>query len=176
MRRPFQLWRRATRLNPRLWGAELFLGVDYYRTNQFGKALGPLLAAQKLQPEQPEVRFWLGVTHVALKHYLEGEEILEALSAEQPRNAEVLRVLAQSYSDYAVALHNRVVAEHPESAWAHCVHGQALENEGYFEAAAGEYRKAAALRPQIEGIEEDIARVERAGRKSSAQSGRITPR
>ncbi len=72
---------------------------------------------------------------------------------------EILRVLAQSYSDYAAALHNRVVAEHPDSAWAHRIHGQALENEGYFDAALGEYRRAAALRPDMDGIQEDLARV-----------------
>ena len=97
---------KAVHLKPDLWGAYLFLGIDYYRTNQFSQSLGALAKADKLQPEQPEVRFWLGATHIALKHYLEGQQILEELCRKQPENLEALRILAQSYSDYAVALHN----------------------------------------------------------------------
>lgn len=151
----------AIRLKPDLWGAYLFMGIDCYRTNQFPRALTALERARELQPDQPEVQFWLGTTHIALKRFLEGQEILEALSRKQPENLEALRILAQSYSDYAVALHNRVAAEHPESAWAFRIHGQALENEGFCEAALTEYRKAQALKPEMRGIREAIARCEK---------------
>ena len=151
---------QAVRLKPDAWGAHLFLGIDYYRTNQFSKALAALVTARGLHPDEPEVQFWLGVTYIALHQDLEGEEILEALSAKQPRNLELLRILAQSYSDSAVALHNRITAEHPDSAWAYLIHGQALENEGFCEAAIGEYRKAKYLRPEMDGIREAIARCQ----------------
>jgi len=149
---------KAVRLKPDLWGAYLFLGIDYYRTNQFPQALAALVKAGKLQPEQPEIRFWQGATHIALKHYLEGQEILEELSRRQPENLEVLRILAQSYSDNAVALHNKVAAEHPDSAWAFRIHGQALESEGFCETALVEYRKAQSLQPDMKGIQEAITR------------------
>jgi len=149
---------KAVRLKPDLWGAYLFLGIDYYRTNQFPQALTALAKAGKLQPDQPEVRFWLGATHIALKNYLKGQQILEELSRRQPENLEVLRILAQSYSDYAVALHNKLAAEHPDSAWAFLVHGQALEGEGFCDAALVEYRKAQRLQPDMRGIQEAITR------------------
>lgn len=154
--RAIQAFEKAIRLKPDLWGAYLFLGIDCYRINQFGKALTALNRAARLQPSEPEVQFWLGATHIALKQFLEGQEILEELSKRQPDNLEVLRMLAQSYSDYAVDLHNRVAAEHPGSAWAFRVHGQALENEGFCEAALVEYRKAQALKPDMEGIRDAI--------------------
>jgi tetratricopeptide (TPR) repeat protein len=153
---------QAVQRNPNLWGAQLFLGIDRYRTNQFPKALDALLNAYKLQPRQADVHFWLGATRIALKQYLEGLPILEELSREQPRNLELLRLLAQSYSDYSAALHNRLVAEHPDSAWAFRVHGQALANEGYFEAALEEYQKARRLLPEMDGLEEAIAQTRRA--------------
>ncbi len=158
--RAIPAFEKAIRLKSHLWGAYLFLGIDCYRTNQFAKALTALKGAAKLQPAEPEVQFWLGATHIALKQFLEGEEILEVLSKRQPENIEVLRILAQSYSDYAVALHNRVAAEHPDSAWAFRVHGQALENEGFCEAAAVEYHRAQALKPDMEGLQEAIARCQ----------------
>ena len=149
---------KAVRLKPDLWGAYLFLGIDYYRTNQFPHALAALAKAGELQPDQPEIRFWLGATHIALKNYLEGQQILEELSRRQPENLEVLRILAQSYSDSAVALHNKLAAEHPDSAWAFRVHGQALEGEGFCDAALVEYRKAQRLQPDMRDIQEAITR------------------
>jgi tetratricopeptide (TPR) repeat protein len=158
--RAIPAFEKAIRLKPELWGAYLFLGIDCYRTNRFPKALTVLTHAAKLRPAEPEVQFWLGATHIALKHYLAGEEILEELSKRQPENLEVLRILAQSYSDYAVALHNRVATQHPESAWAFRIHGQALENEGFCEAALVEYRKALALKPDMQGVQKAIARCQ----------------
>src|SRR2546421_11827074 len=154
--RAIPAFEKAIRLKPELWGAYLFLGIDCYRTNRFPKALTVLTHAAKLRPAEPEVQFWLGATHIALKHYLEGQEILEELSRRQPENLEVLRILAQSYSDYAVALHNKVAAEHPDSAWAFRIHGQALESEGFCETALVEYRKAQSLQPDMKGIQETI--------------------
>jgi protein O-GlcNAc transferase len=156
--RAIPAFEKAIRLKPDLWGAYLFLGIDCYRTNRFPKALTVLTHAAKLRPAEPQVQFWLGATHIALKHYLEGQGILEELSKRQPENLEILRILAQSYSDYAVALHNRVATEHPESAWAFRIHGQALESEGFYDAALVEYRKALALKPDMQGVHEDIAR------------------
>jgi tetratricopeptide (TPR) repeat protein len=154
----------SIRLRPDSWGALLFLGIDYYRTNQFSKALPPLTEALRLQPKQPEIRFWIGATHLASNRRLEGLEELEELSREQPRNLEALRMLAQAYSDFAVSLHNEVVEKHADSAWAHQIHGQALENEGAFDAALKEYRAALKLNPELDAAVEAIARIERATR------------
>ncbi len=152
---------QAVRLKPEAWGAHLFLGIDYYRTNQFSEALESLTKARRTQADNPEVQFWLGVTYIALHRNLEGQQILEILSEKQPKNLELLRILAQSYSDSAVALHNRIVAEHPDSAWAYRIHGQALENDGFCEAAIAEYRKAEQLKPEMEGLREAIARCQK---------------
>jgi tetratricopeptide (TPR) repeat protein len=151
----------AVRINPDAWGAQLFLGIDYYRTNQFGRGLEALRRAARVEPNQPEVQFWIGVTYIALKRYLDGLQILAELSQTQPKHLEALRILAQACSDYSVELHNVLTAEHPESAWAHRVHGQALENDGFCDAAIVEYRKARELKPDMEGILDAIARCEK---------------
>ena len=151
----------SVRINPDAWGAQLFLGIDYYRTNQFARALEALSHSARIEPNQPEVQFWIGVTDIALKRYLDGLQILAEVSQRQPDNLEAVRIMAQASSDYSVQLHNLVTAEHPESAWAHRVHGQALENDGSCDAALVEYRKARELKPNMEGIREAIARCEK---------------
>lgn len=150
---------KSIALKPDQWGSHLFLGIDYYRTNQFGKALPHLQKALKLRPGESETRFWLAVTYLALKRYLEGLAMLEELSAAEPQNKEVLRILTQGYSDYSVALQNDVVEKHPDSAVAHQIHGQALENEGALDEALKEYRTAQSLDPKLSGVQEAIDRI-----------------
>ncbi len=150
---------KALELNPNAWGSHLFLGIDCYRTNQFEKALPHLQQADRLQPNHGEVRFWLGTTYLALKQDLKGLEILEEVSKEQPGNLEVVRLLAQRYSEYSVALLNDVAARYEDSPWGHLVEAQVLENEGAFEAALSAYRQALALESALEGAHAAIGHI-----------------
>lgn len=149
----------AVRLKPALWGAHLFLGIDYYRTNQFEKALPSLKLAERLKPDEPEIQFWLGATHLALKQFLSGAETLERLVQRQPANAEALRLLAQHYSNYGTALLNGVAEQFPETAAGYQVHGLALEAEGAYAAAIEAWRTALAIEPRRRGLHESIARA-----------------
>jgi tetratricopeptide (TPR) repeat protein len=150
---------RSIRLRTGAWASHLFLGIDYYRTNQFNRALPSLVRALELKPGEPEARYWLGVTYLALKRHLEGLEILEQLSAERKDDTELNRLLAQTYSDYGVALLNRVAEERPQSAAAYHVHGLALENEGALESALREYETARSLEPGRAGVHQAIGRI-----------------
>lgn len=150
---------KAVRLSPGLWGASLFLGMDYYRTNQFEKALASLKSAERLKPEEPEIQFWLGATHLALKQFLAGAETLERFLQKQPSNAEALRLLAQHYSSYGTALLNEVAEQFPETAAGYQVHGQALEAEGGYAAAIEAWRIALANEPRRRGLHESIGRA-----------------
>ena len=150
---------KSIRLRPGAWASHLFLGIDYYRTNQFDRALPSLVRALELKPGEPEARYWLGVTYLALKRHLEGLEILEQLSTERPQDTELDRLLAQTYSDYSVALLNRVAEKHSQSATAYHVHGLALENEGALEGALREYETALSLEPGRAGVHQSIGRV-----------------
>lgn len=152
---------QAVHLNPDAWGAQLFLGIDCYRTNQFARGLDALRRSARIQPNQPEVQFWLGVTYIALDRYLDGLQILDELSQAQKPQLEALRILAQSSSDYSIQLHNRITKEAPESAWAHRVHGMALEDAGFCDQAVVEYRRALELKPDMAGIRDSITRCEK---------------
>ena len=73
-------------------------------TNRFEQALKHLRAADRLKPGDNEIEFWLGATHLALKQRLEGLQLLERVLQREPANAEVLRLLAQSYAEYGAEL------------------------------------------------------------------------
>ena len=154
-----QAFEQAVRLNPQLWSAHLFLGIDYYRTNRFSEALKQLEITDRLHPGQGETRFWLGATQLALHHYMDGFEVLEGVLEKDPNNTEVLRLLAEAYADYGTQLLNQVGEKYPDTAAGLEVQGRAFEFEGSYEAALQAYRAAAAKNPQRPGIREAIARV-----------------
>jgi len=159
-------FKSSLKLQPNQWAARLFLGMDLYRTNQFPSALTELKEADRLKPGDFDTRFWLGVTHIAVKQYFAGLETLEGLSREQPRNLEVLRILAEHYALFSAALLNDVAERYPDTPAGMLVHAQALEFEGADEAALEVYRIIEAKWPDYGGAREAIERLKA---KSSAR-------
>jgi len=104
---------QSLKLQPNQWSARLFLGIDLYKTNQFERALGQLKQADKLRQNEPEIRFWLGLSHLARKEYLTGLAMLETLSSDQPKNLELLRILAEHYAVFSTTLVNNVAEKYP---------------------------------------------------------------
>jgi tetratricopeptide (TPR) repeat protein len=137
--------------------------MDLYRTNAFSSALTELRDADRLKPGDFEIRFWLGVTHLALKEYFSGLETLEASSREQPGNVEVLRILAENYAAFSATLLNDVAEKYPDAAPGLLVHAQALELEGSDEAALEVYREINAKWPNRPGVREAMERLKAKG-------------
>jgi tetratricopeptide (TPR) repeat protein len=150
---------KAVQLNPQLWPSHLFLGMDLYRMSRFSDALDHLQTADKLEPSQPEIRFWLGATNLALHNYLSGLQVLEELLKTNPTNAEVLKLLAESYADYGTQLLSQVAEKYPDSAAGLEVQGRAFEFEGSYDAALQAYRQAAAKEPTRPGLQDAITRL-----------------
>src|ERR1700760_4268924 len=56
-------FRSALKLKPSLAGANFFLGVDHCKLGEGAKAVPYLKAAQKAQPNQPEIWLWLATAY-----------------------------------------------------------------------------------------------------------------
>lgn len=151
---------QSLRLEPNEWSARLFLGMDLYRTNQFDRALNELKRAEKLRPDDPDTRFWLGATYLARKEFLPGIEILEKLLQEQPKNLEILRLLAENYAAFGTALLNGVGEKYPDTPAGMQVHAQALEFEGANDAALATYRELDRIAPGRPRVRDAIRRLE----------------
>ena len=150
---------KALQLNPSLWTSHLFLGIDDYRMNRFADALANLQSAERMQSGQLEIGFWLGATHLALHQDWEGFAYLETVLEKDPKNADALRLLAESYANQGTHLLNQVAEKYPDSAAGLQVQGRALEFEGSYNAALQYYRAAAIKDPKRPGIQEAIARL-----------------
>jgi tetratricopeptide (TPR) repeat protein len=155
-----EAFRQALKLSPDLWGSHLFLGIDLYRLNRFDEADVQLTAADHLRPNEPEILFWSGATKLARHDYMAGFEILEKVLERDPTNAEVLRMLAESYATFGTSLLDEVGNRYPNSAPGLVVQGQAFEFEGAYGPAKEAYEAALDLAPGRLGLREAIARVD----------------
>ncbi len=155
-----QAFKEAIRLDPSLWSSHLFLGIDLYRMNRFAEADMQLATANRLHPNESEILFWSGTTKLALHDFFPGFEMLEAVLERDPKNAEVLRILAESYATYGTSLLNEVGERYPNSAAGLVAQGRAFEFEGSYGSALELYRSALGLSPDRPGLQESIARVE----------------
>ena len=150
---------QSLRLDPNQWSARLFLGIDLYRMNRYDLAFTQLQRAGQLRPDDPDTRFWLGLAYLARKDYFPGLVLLEQLSREQPKNLEILRVLAENYLVFGTSLLNRVAENNPDTPAGLQVQAQALEFEGANDAALQAYRELERQAPSRPGVAEAIARL-----------------
>ena len=162
---------RAIKLDSSLWTAQLFLGIDLYRMNRFEEAQSHLAVSDRLHPGEQETGFWLGATALARHDFLNGFIRLETFLAHDPKNAEVLRMLAEGYAEHGTALLNEVGNRYPNSPAGLVVQAKALEFEGAYRAALDAYRSALSLDPGRPGLKESISRVE----TLSKQAGQPPP-
>jgi tetratricopeptide (TPR) repeat protein len=150
----------AIKLDPTLWTSHLFLGIDLYRLNRFDEAQNQLKISDRQHPGEQETAFWLGATALARHDFLNGFIRLETFLQRDPKNAEVLRMLAEAYADHGTALLNEVGNRYPDSPAGLIVQAKALEFEGAYAAALDAYRSALRLDPGRPELKEAIARVE----------------
>jgi tetratricopeptide (TPR) repeat protein len=152
---------KALTLEPQLWGSHLFLGMDLYRTNQFARAIPELEKAIELNPRlaEAEARQWLGFSFLALKHYAEAIEQWHRLVELKPRDLEALYNLAQSYHEFSTSLFEDMGRIDLHSEEAHRIQAEWFESQDRPVLAIEEYEKAAALRPDWEGLHSAIGRI-----------------
>jgi len=145
---------KALALDDALWGAYLFLGMDYYKTNQFKRAIPALKRSLELNPErtEAEARFWLGLSHAALGRHEKAIEQFERVRDLRPNGIEALYRLARSYDSRAAQLYERIGRIAPRSALVHLLQAERYASEERKDLAQVEYRRALWLRPDLRAV------------------------
>lgn len=149
---------KALSLDRNLWGASLFLGIDYYKTNEFAKAIPPLQWALALNPSQAEAeaRFWLGVSYLALEQYPAGIEQLQKLLESKPGDIEVLYNLALAHKNYSVQLYKRITKIKPAADDVPQVEQESSQSAGRGEEAFDPYQEIRRLERILEKSPRDL--------------------
>ncbi len=151
----------ALKLDPTLWGSYLFLGMDYYRINQFSRAIPALQKALQLNAEMAEMEahFWLGSCFLALEQFDKAIEQFQRLVELKPRDLEALYYLSQTYSRYSSALFKKIGDINKESPEAHRLQGEWYVSQGKLDQAIDQYQQVAGLRPQWEGVHLELSNL-----------------
>jgi tetratricopeptide (TPR) repeat protein len=146
-------FQRALQLDPAMWGSWLFLGMDYYKTNQFSLALDPLEKSISLNAKiaEPEARFWLGVTYSALGRPEDAVRELRRDLVLKPGNQDVLYHLIKTYDQAAASAFERLGEPDPGSAAVSLLQAERFMDENRGDLAGLQYRRAVELRPDFSG-------------------------
>lgn len=144
---------RALHLDPALWGADLFLGMDYYKTNQFALAIQPLEKSIALNAKmaEPEARFWLGATYSALDRHEDAVRELRRDLELRPKDVDVLYSLTREYDQSAAKVFERLGRIEPRSAAVSILEAESLLGENRTGLARVKYQNAVSLRPDFSG-------------------------
>ncbi len=142
----------AVRLDDRLWGAFLFLGMDYYLTHRFRRGIDALQRSADLNPDLLETQRWLGLSHAAVGAYDRAIHHLRRVAVADDRDPEALFSLARAYDSRASQLFETIGAAEPGSPFVFLLQAERFASQGETERARAEYRRALDLRPDLAGI------------------------
>lgn len=146
----------AVRLDRQLWGAFLFLGMDYYQIGKFEDAIEALEESLELNPDLAETRRWLGLGYSAVHRY---EKAIRHLSQSTgPRNddAEALFHLARAYDGRASQLFEEIGRTAPNSPFVSLLQAERFLAENDLDRARAEYVRAIGVRSDLAGTLRDL--------------------
>jgi tetratricopeptide (TPR) repeat protein len=130
----------------------LRLAQGHLEAGRYGEAIGPLLEASRLVPNNAPVLHQLGIAHLALRRVPEAiawlRRAIAAKSTDALAHFNLGLALAQAGDDEgALASHRRAVAIDPKLSEAHGRVADLLQRRGKLEEAAAAYDRAYAAAP-----------------------------
>ena len=195
---------RVAELMPSLAAAHVNLGAVYYDKKDFSHAIPEFRKAIELNPDLPGARATLGAALLAQGYaaeaipYLDSDDLLgiallesgrerdaidkfEAALLKRPNDPDLLYYLSQAHSTLSRQLFEKIVGEHPDSARAQQLLGEANAAAGKRVEAEKHLRSALALRQDLRGVHLTLGELYLAGgdyanaQKEFAEEARLTP-
>ena len=197
-------FQRVAELMPSLAAAHVNLGAVYYDKKDFTHAIPELRKAIELNPDLPGARAMLGAALLAQGYaaeaipYLDTDDLLgiaflesgrerdaidkfEASLSKRPDDPDLLYYLSQAHSALSRELFEKLVAEHPDSARAQQLLGEANAAAGRRVEAENHLHAALAKRHDLRGVHLTLGELYLAGgdyanaQKEFAEEARLTP-
>lgn len=163
----------AVRLDDQLWGAFLFLGIDYYQIGKFEDAIEALKRSSELNPDLAETKRWLGLSYSAVQRY--EEAIRHLLDSTGPRHddAEALFHLARAYDSRASQLFEEIGQAEPDSPFVSLLQAERFLAENVLDRARAEYVRAIRVRSDLAGTLPALSGAASAGAPPQATGGNV---
>lgn len=146
-------YRKALTLAPSMPGLRPNLGLAYFQSGDYRHAIETFAPLLKSDPGNDRINLLTGMAHYGLAEYAAATPFLKASATRDPRNSTLLLTLAHTClfaHDYPCVLDtfHQIVALNGESAEAHMLVGEALDEMKDPVGAQREFRAAIAANPQ----------------------------
>ena len=145
-------YKQAMKLDPHMPGLRLNLGLALFKAGEYQQTVAVLEPLREAHPEDQQLTVLVGMSQYGLSHFSDASRLLQEASIRDPQNLALLLTLAHSclwskqYPCVQDAFH-RILALNPESAEAHMLMGEALDEMKDHEGAIREFRAAARVNP-----------------------------
>lgn len=163
-------FQRALKLQPRLAGANFFLGVDYCKSGDAAKAIPYLTAAAKEEPNRKEIWMWLATAdEMASRTEARAATLQHALQL-FPGDIDVQYELGAAYEKLGQAAVLEIQRKDPPSFRAEQLLGESYAASSEWPVAVLHFQDAIALAPSAEGLHAELGEVQlHAGNWQAAQ-------
>jgi len=153
--------RRALKLKPSLTNSGFILAMSLSELGQFSEAVPGL--ERGFRSGNPEMRRMCGLqlerAYTGLKRDSKAVEVALELERLYPNDPEVQYHDGKIFGNFAFLTMQKLWHASPDSVWKHQAEAEALESQGSFEAAIGQYRDVLARDPQRPGIHYRLGRI-----------------
>jgi tetratricopeptide (TPR) repeat protein len=153
--------RRALKLKPSLTNSSVILAMSLSELGQYTEALPGL--EKGFHSNDPEMKRMCGLqlerAYTGLKRDGKAVEVALELERLYPNDPEVQYHDGKIFGNFAFLTMQKLWQAAPDSVWKHQAEGEALESQGSFEAAMGQYRDVLARDPQRPGIHYRLGRI-----------------
>ena len=144
---PVRQFETALKLKPGLRGANLFLGITLYGSNQFGAAKLAFERELAGDPKQAAAMEWLGRTEIALNEPSNAADILDKALALDPHNVDALYFCGRAHMLASKEAYDKMYSADPNSWRVHEVLAQSYSDSDHYQQAITEYLAAIQLAP-----------------------------
>jgi tetratricopeptide (TPR) repeat protein len=143
---------KGLHLDPKLLGANLYLGIDYLKLNHPDKALPFLQHAAQLDPSNKDAQSWLGTAYWEAGQTWAALEQLREADKNFPNDPDILFVLGEAYRKTADQEMQTVITHASGTAYVHQIFGDIYLDQYALAKAAGHFQRALQQDPKTPNI------------------------
>lgn len=142
-------FQKAEQLEPSLYVPNLFLGIDYLHLNRPQDAISFLSKAERLNPSDPQAPITLGRAYLSLSNLEAARNAYQRALTLDPRNGSAWYWLGIAALREVEVKGRKLSAEGANSAYAHALFAESLEEQGRFKQATTEAQATLAADPHF---------------------------
>ena len=158
-------FQKALQFKPKLRGANLFLGIAQYRSNQLDTALVSLRKETAAYPKDPTAWMWVGIVALERGSAEEGSEALDKAAKLAPDNVDILYHRGRAHLAVSKDSYSRMFQADPKSWRVRQILAEANADAERHVDAIAEYQAAIKLAPSEPRLHEELGTEYRAAGK-----------